>query len=245
MTEKELFEDWCRKQAPALQEYPEELFLEYEKELEVTKRRLLYHGSCAAVVNPTFGGGEENCDFGPGFYLTPELQKAYEWSCIHSDVAYVHVFILDMSNLVRYVFGRKDYIKYVATMSHYRGISKDSAVLEEDIDDLFNKYGVDLSAFDIVGGLRADDSYQRFMTAFLSNMITDAALYAIIERGKLGRQLCVKSTKAYTNLHEIAILKTPSKYLGKYKLRVDEANAAFESIRKTYRHVGKRLHEIL
>ena len=41
---------------------------------------VLYHGSAAESVTPTFGLGNDHHDYGRGFYLTDDLALAKEWA---------------------------------------------------------------------------------------------------------------------------------------------------------------------
>ena len=41
---------------------------------------ILYHGSSAHSVVPTFGLGDDHHDYGRGFYLTDDVDLAKEWA---------------------------------------------------------------------------------------------------------------------------------------------------------------------
>lgn len=44
------------------------------------KQITLYHGSEKNIVQPIFGEGRKNNDFGPGFYCTANEELAKEWA---------------------------------------------------------------------------------------------------------------------------------------------------------------------
>lgn len=41
---------------------------------------ILFHGTHAKTVSPTYGKGEDKHDYGRGFYLTENLDLAKEWA---------------------------------------------------------------------------------------------------------------------------------------------------------------------
>jgi hypothetical protein len=65
---------------------------------------------------------------------------------------------------------------------------------------IIEQYGVDLSGYDIIRGFRANDSYFQFTTDFVTDTITLETLMKSIITGDLGKQVCVKSEKAYRQL---------------------------------------------
>ena len=40
----------------------------------------LYHTGTAGIRKPDIHRGRKNCDFGPGFYLTPDAEFALRWA---------------------------------------------------------------------------------------------------------------------------------------------------------------------
>jgi hypothetical protein len=65
---------------------------------------------------------------------------------------------------------------------------------------MIERYGVDLSAYDIIRGYRANDSYFQFTADFVTDTITIDTLMKSIVAGDLGIQVCIKSEKAYRQL---------------------------------------------
>jgi len=47
--------------------------------VDLTKT-ILYHGSAAEDIIPTFGLGDDHHDYGRGFYLTDDESLAREWA---------------------------------------------------------------------------------------------------------------------------------------------------------------------
>lgn len=60
---------------------------------------MLYHGSKYEVVNPEFGKGNPENDYGLGFYCTRELNLAKEWSVTANESGIVNKYSIDISGL--------------------------------------------------------------------------------------------------------------------------------------------------
>ena len=58
-------------------------------------------------------------------------------------------------------------------------------------------FGINVNAYDIITGYRADDSYFSFARDFLKNSITVSQLSRSMELGKLGLQVVLHSEKAF------------------------------------------------
>jgi hypothetical protein len=62
---------------------------------------------------------------------------------------------------------------------------------------LLERFSVDVEAFDIVRGYRADDSYFSFAQDFISGAISYPQLTVAMRLGKLGEQIVIKSRRAF------------------------------------------------
>lgn len=93
---------------------------------------------------------------------------------------------------------------------------------------LVENFGVNVNAFDVVTGYRADDSYFDYAESFLNNGITVEQLARAMRLGKLGEQIVLKSRFAFSKLHyegfEVADRET---YFCLRKARNDEANRVY------------------
>ena len=65
---------------------------------------------------------------------------------------------------------------------------------------LIEHFGVNVNAFDLITGYRADDSYFDFAEAFLNNAITVEQLSRAMRLGKLGEQIVIKSQFAFSKI---------------------------------------------
>ena len=93
---------------------------------------------------------------------------------------------------------------------------------------LVENFSVNVNAFDVVTGYRADDSYFDYAESFLNNGITVEQLARAMRLGKLGEQIVLKSRFAFSKLHyegfEVADRET---YFCLRKARNDEANRIY------------------
>ena len=59
----------------------------------------LYHGSGDIILNPSYGKGRKNNDYGLGFYCTRSEELAKEWACSPFGDGFANHYMLDMSLL--------------------------------------------------------------------------------------------------------------------------------------------------
>ena len=96
---------------------------------------------------------------------------------------------------------------------------------------LIDHFGINVNAYDMIIGYRADDSYFDFAEAFLNNAITVSQLSAAMRLGKLGEQIVLKSEFAFQNLKfEDAEVAEKENYYVLRKSRSDKANRMFQKI---------------
>lgn len=63
---------------------------------------------------------------------------------------------------------------------------------------IFPNLGVNVNAFDLITGYRADDSYFDYAESFLNNGISVEQLARAMRQGKLGEQIVLKSQFAFS-----------------------------------------------
>lgn len=165
---------------------------------------ILYHGTQNKIVTPVFGGGNDKHDYGRGFYLTEVLNLAKEWAvCVpNSENGWVHKYELDCTGLKILDFQEKDVLNWLAELMKHRDAadSKRYRVLAAKFID---KYGIDTNGYDVIKGWRADASYFYIAKEFVRDNIDMDILEELLSLGGLGIQYCIKSERAYAQLHEI------------------------------------------
>ena len=96
---------------------------------------------------------------------------------------------------------------------------------------LIEHFGINVNAYDLITGYRADDSYFDFAEAFLNNAITVEQLSRAMRLGKLGEQIVLKSKFAFSKIR-FEGFETAEKdtYYVLRKARDDNANQTYLSI---------------
>lgn len=197
------------------------------------KRITIYHGSNQIVEIPTFGAGRKNNDFGPGFYCTENSDLAKEWAVSSLRNGFSNRYTLDTEYLNILRLNSPDYtiLNWIAVLVEHRLFSIRTPVARRAKQYLIEHFGINVNAFDLIIGYRADDSYFDFAEAFLNNAITVEQLSRAMLLGKLGEQIVVKSKFAYSRLQyegfEIAEKET---YYVLRKARNDEAGQRYLDI---------------
>ena len=197
------------------------------------KRITFYHGSNQIVEIPTFGAGRKNNDFGPGFYCTENSDLAKEWAVSSLRNGFSNRYTLDTEYLNILRLNSPDYtiLNWIAVLVEHRLFSIRTPVARRAKQYLIEHFGINVNAFDLIIGYRADDSYFDFAEAFLNNAITVEQLSRAMLLGKLGEQIVVKSKFAYSRLQyegfEIAEKET---YYVLRKARNDEAGQKYLDI---------------
>lgn len=190
----------------------------------------LYHGSEQLIEEPTFGKGKLNNDFGLGFYCTESEDLAKEWAVSSLRNGFANRYTLDTEYLNVLNLNSPDFtiLNWIAVLVEHRLFSIKTPVARRAKRYLVENFGVNVNAFDVVTGYRADDSYFDYAESFLNNGITVEQLARAMRLGKLGEQIVLKSRFAFSKLHyegfEVADRET---YFCLRKARNDEANRVY------------------
>lgn len=190
----------------------------------------LYHGSEQQIEEPTFGKGKGNNDFGLGFYCTESEDLAKEWAVSSLRNGFANRYTLDTEYLNVLNLNSPDFtiLNWIAVLVEHRLFSIKTPVARRAKRYLVENFSVNVNAFDVVTGYRADDSYFDYAESFLNNGITVEQLARAMRLGKLGEQIVLKSRFAFSKLHyegfEVADRET---YFCLRKARNDEANRVY------------------
>lgn len=165
---------------------------------------ILFHGSSEQVVIPTFGKGEDKHDYGRGFYLTENLALAKEWAVCKPNEknGWVHKYELDLTGLKILDFQEKDILSWLAELMKHRDAA-DTKRYRMLAQKFIETYGIDTTEYDVIKGWRADASYFYIAKEFVRDNIDMEILEELLSLGGLGIQYCIKSERAYEQLHEI------------------------------------------
>lgn len=190
----------------------------------------VYHGSEQIVEVPTFGKGKKNNDFGLGFYCTESDNLAKEWAVSSLRNGFSNRYTLDTEYLNILNLNSPDYtiLNWIAVLIEHRLFSIKTPVARHAKRYLIDNFGVNVNAFDLITGYRADDSYFDYAESFLNNGISVEQLARAMRLGKLGEQIVIKSKFAFSRLqYEGFDVAQKDTYYVLRKARDDEANQLY------------------
>lgn len=197
------------------------------------KQIKIYHGSEKNIIKPIFGEGKKNNDFGLGFYCTNDINLAKEWAVSSLKDGFANKYILNIEYLKILNLNSSEYtiLNWIAILVEHRLFSLKSPVAQRAKKYLIDNFGINVNAYDVIIGYRADDSYFDYAESFLNNSITVEQLAKAMKLGKLGEQIVIKSQYAFSCLtydgFEIAKKEEFYEYR---KVRNDNANKMYLDI---------------
>ena len=197
------------------------------------KQLTLYHGSEQLVDSPTFGLGKKNNDFGLGFYCTTSESLAKEWAVSSLRDGFANRYSLDTEYLNVLNLNGSDYtiLNWIAVLVEHRLFSIKTPVAQRAKKYLIDHFSINVNAYDLIVGYRADDSYFDYAESFLNNGISVEQLAKAMRLGKLGEQIVIKSPFAFSRLHyEGFTVAEKEKYYVLRKSRNDEANRLYQEM---------------
>lgn len=195
----------------------------------------IYHGSSQVVDTPTFGIGRKNNDFGLGFYCTESNDLAKEWAVSSLRDGFSNRYTLDTEYLRILNLNNPDYtvLNWIAVLVEHRFFSIKTPIARRAKQYLIEHFGINVNAYDLITGYRADDSYFDFAEAFLNNSITVEQLSCALRLGKLGEQIVLKSQFAFSKItYEGFEVAEKDRYYVLRKARNDEATHTYLDIQE-------------
>ena len=192
----------------------------------------IYHGSKRIIENPIFGEGKKNNDFGLGFYCTENKDLAKEWAVNSLDNGYSNEYKLNTEYLKILNLNCNEFsiLNWIAILVEHRLFSITTPIAKRARQYLIDNFSLNLNAYDVIIGYRADDSCFDYADAFLNNSISVLQLANAMRLGKLGEQIVIKSKYAFSCLeyvgYEIALKDVY------YKKRLERNNEANDSFQK-------------
>ena len=126
-------------------------------------------------------------------------------------------------------FNSPDYtiLNWIAVLVEHRLFSIKTPVARRAKRYLIDNFSVNVNvnAYDLITGYRADDSYFDYAESFLNNGISVEQLARAMRLGKLGEQIVIKSKFAFSKLkYEGFDVAEKDQYYVLRKARDDEAN---------------------
>ena len=190
----------------------------------------LFHGSEKIIETPTFGEGKKNNDFGLGFYCTESEELAKEWAVSSLRDGFANRYILDAEYLNILNLNSPDYtiLNWIAVLVEHRLFSIKTPVACRAKKYLIDNFGINVNAYDLITGYRADDSYFDYAESFLNNAISVEQLAKAMRLGKLREQVVLKSKFAFSKIQYkgFNVVEKEEFYVLR-KSRDDEANQRY------------------
>ena len=193
----------------------------------------IFHGSQSVIKVPQYGLGKVGNDFGLGFYCTESEYLAKEWSVQPNSDGFANAYELDMTglNVLRLNTPEFTVLNWMAILVSYRQFKLKVPVAGAAYHYLKSRFAVNVDAYDVVIGYRADDSYFDFAEAFLNNSISVEQLAVALRLGKLGEQVVIKSQEAFGRIRFAGFSTADSAlYYPRRQARNDSAGREFEEL---------------
>lgn len=177
-----------------------------------TQKIKIYHGSENIIYKPEFGKGKTTNDYGRGFYCTESMELAKEWACSNGNDGYANSYELDLDGLKILRLNEPPYhvLNWLAVLAANRTYWERGSISENAKTYLQQNFYVDVSAYDIIIGYRADDSYFTFAKNFVANGISLQQLQVAMRLGKLGEQIVLKSREAFEHIQFSEAINAPA-----------------------------------
>ena len=147
---------------------------------------VLYHGSEKIITEPVWGIGRKNNDFGLGFYCTESEELAKEWSVTMDHNGFANRYSFSIQDLRVLYLNSEEYtiLNWVAVLVSHRLFRIKNPIAGHAKKYLLEHFDVNVNAYDVIVGYRADDAYYDFADAFLNKTITVEQLAAAMNKGK-------------------------------------------------------------
>jgi hypothetical protein len=190
----------------------------------------LYHGSEKVIEVPTYGEGKKTNDFGLGFYCTESEALAKEWAVSSLRDGFCNRYTLDTEYLNMLKLNSPDYtiLNWIAVLVEHRLFAIKTPVARRAKRYLIDNFGINVNAYDLITGYRADDSYFDYAESFLNNGISVEQLAKAMQLGKLGEQIVLKSKFAFSRIQfEGFDVAEKEEFYVLRKARNDEANRLY------------------
>ncbi len=201
----------------------------------------LYHGSDHIVEAPTYGFGKPYNDYGLGFYCTQHPDMAGEWAVGFDHDGFVNEYDFDTNGLKIVDLDAPEFttLHWLAVLLANRWFDVRAPIANEAREYLLANFSVDLSKADVVEGYRADDSYFTFAQDFINGTISYRQLGNAMRLGELGRQVVVKSERAFSRLQFLDAQEAPrSVWLPRRERRDREAREQYFDHERNARKKG-------
>ena len=169
----------------------------------------MYHGSPTTIINkPSIDYKNIHNDFSQGFYCTENKDLAKEWAVSSLRDGFCNKYALNTENLNILNLNTVEYsiLNWIAVLVNHRLFTSNTPIERRAMKYLIDNFYINVNAYDVIIGYRADDSYFDYAQSFIQNTISLDQLSKAMYLGKLGEQIVIKSEFAFSNLIFILLL---------------------------------------
>ena len=191
----------------------------------------LLHGTDHIIKTPDYSFGKPHNDYGQGFYCTDVLEMAKEWACKENKNGFVNEynFNTDGLNILNLLDGKHSVLNWIALLLKNRIFTLQDEIAIDARNYIIEHFSVDLSAYDVVIGYRADDSYFSYAQSFVSNTLPLRSLNQALKLGKLGAQTVLISKCAFKQIEFVNAEPVDKEvYYPKFLSRDTKARTAYQ-----------------
>lgn len=162
----------------------------------------LLHGSNQVVEMPELSQGNLHNDYGQGFYCTRLEEMAKEWACKNQKDGFVNRYESDMEGLrvLNLADGNHTVLNWIAILLKNRTFRLRSPIAIDAREYLIEHFAIDTTAYDMIIGYRANDSYFQYAESFVENTLPLRSLNRALMLGRLGLQTVLISEKAFQQI---------------------------------------------
>ena len=164
--------------------------------------RVIYHGSANIIEKPIFGRGKSYNDYGLGFYCTEDIILAKEGAAGKDHAGYANRYEIDCDGLTILNLNAPEYsiLHWIGVLLQNRTFEISAGLASEAKEYIMTNFAVPYTAYDIIVGYRADDSYFSFANDFINGAISYRQLRNALYFGNLGQQFVLKSAAAFEKI---------------------------------------------
>ena len=193
----------------------------------------LYHGSQKVIKKPQYGAGNPFNDYGLGFYTTKDKELAGEWAVLNSGKdGRINEYKLDYNALSVLRLDSQPFEVGVAVLMLCRRGEYANEV-QSRLDRFIEKYGIDISSYDVIEGWRANDSFFSYVRDFAAMALSLEKLKEAMRLGGLGTQVCLKTQMAFNQLEWLTTSAAlASRFYSSAKSRDEEARKAYRDMKE-------------
>lgn len=162
----------------------------------------MYHGSPTIINKPSIDYKNIHNDFSQGFYCTENKDLAKEWAVSSLRDGFCNKYTLNAEHLNILNLNTTEYsiLNWIAVLVNHRLFTSNTPIERRAKKYLIDNFYINVNAYDVIIGYRADDSYFDYAQSFIQNTISLNQLSKAMYLGKLGEQIVIKSEFAFSNL---------------------------------------------